>query len=186
MTNTWPRLRPIGLPDKWAGVQSDVAPGSRSKWFRLLLLATCHLAIATSFVRGGDVTAAIPERLIIYSIEKPESGNNAARQERFRGYRVPGKTEITDRKQIDALFKAITDGVSHAKREDSAFCFNPQHGVRTVRDGKSVDYLICFHCRLVHRFDQRTDDYRMLPITEEPKAALNAALKVAKIELLSE
>ena len=46
------------------------------------------------------------------------------------------------------LFKAFEEGQEEMRGNDQpqVDCFQPRHGIRTVVDGLTTDYLICFEC----------------------------------------
>lgn len=70
------------------------------------------------------------------------TGNNI-----FHGFRILGQTEVKDNHVRQQLRRLYYDGL--ADTHFSAACFNPAHGIRTVKDGRTLDLLICFDCALV-------------------------------------
>jgi hypothetical protein len=74
----------------------------------------------------------------------PISGKNPSQQSMFHGYRILGQTEIRNedvREHIRAIFD---DGI--ASKGFTAVCFSPRHGIRAVKNGQTLDILICFQC----------------------------------------
>lgn len=65
-------------------------------------------------------------------------------KEAFHGFGVLGKTEVAEAKKRASLIAALDDGIARA--QESAACFNPRHGIRVVRDKKTVELVICFEC----------------------------------------
>lgn len=94
-----------------------------------------------------------PDELILFSVdgrvleELPE--NRPAPNGRDLLYECPvfGKVQITDpelRRQVIAAVK--TD--IRVGRPFQMKCFEPRHVLRVVKDGRTVDVLICFECRI--------------------------------------
>lgn len=75
---------------------------------------------------------------------KPVSGSKSFSRPMFHNYRILGQTEIKD-KNIQEHIRAIyDDGIT-----DNHFgfaCFSPKHGIRAVKNGETLDMVICFHC----------------------------------------
>lgn len=94
----------------------------RLSWCVLLLVAAC-----------ANRKAAIPE----------ETG--------FHGWPILVETPLdADRRRaaLAAIDRAIAEKNAQlrARRRSDAACFNPRHGVRAVRGGKTVELVICFEC----------------------------------------
>jgi hypothetical protein len=89
-----------------------------------------------------------PEQIILYSIDGNDYDDLDQRpktDETLHRYPVLGKVEITDpddRKEIITALKAAGAG-------PMPLCFWPRHAVRVVEKGRTMDYLICFECRLI-------------------------------------
>jgi hypothetical protein len=66
----------------------------------------------------------------------------------FHNYRVQGQTEIKDKNVQERIRAIYDDGISDT--HFSAACFSPKHGIRTVRNGQTLDIVICFHCAQVN------------------------------------
>lgn len=56
----------------------------------------------------------------------------------WHGFQVLGQTVITNPQEKTHLIAALYD--SMAREDGAAACFNPRHGIRAVRDGKTVDF----------------------------------------------
>ena len=157
----------------------------RTKCSRVLL-AVCGLVFAVANARGGQEVlpdSELPDKLTLYSIERVPKGQNPKKTELFHDYVIRGQLEVSDPTQLRTIFKALMDGLAQGKRGDIAFCFDPHHAIRTVRHGKVVDYLICFHCSIVHKFRRGVASYQMLPISNAPQATFDKELKRAGVPL---
>src|SRR5688500_3924625 len=70
----------------------------------------------------------------------------------FHGWRVLGRTTITD----PATRKKLNEALRKGARENTgmaAACFNPRHGIHVVHNGKAYDLVICFECLSVMGFE---------------------------------
>jgi hypothetical protein len=151
-----------------------------------VLLAFCGLLFAVANARGGqDVRSEseFPDKLTLYSIERVPDGENPQQAELFHDYVIRGQLEVSDPTKLRTIFKALMGGLAQGKKGDIAFCFDPHHAIRTVRHGKVVDYLICFHCSIVHKFRPGAAGYQMLPISKRPQATFDRALQRAGVHL---
>jgi hypothetical protein len=63
--------------------------------------------------------------------------------ERLHGWRVLGKTTVTDESTRRKLIDALKDGMSDVTVTK---CFWPRHAIRRIDNGNPVDLLICFEC----------------------------------------
>jgi hypothetical protein len=74
----------------------------------------------------------------------PASDTRELTRPMFHHYRILGQTEIKD-KDIQERIRAIyDDGISDT--HFSHACFSPKHGIRAVKNGRTLDIVICFHC----------------------------------------
>jgi hypothetical protein len=101
-----------------------------------------------------------PDQLILYSIDGPsyykhegELTPDQAKGEILHGYPVLGKVEITDREQRHLVVAAIKDAVRD-KDKSPAACFIPRHAILSMKDGESVDLIICFQCHQYKEYRQ--------------------------------
>jgi hypothetical protein len=46
----------------------------------------------------------------------------------------------------------VQQGIDEGYRHPAFGCFEPHHGVRARRNGKTFDYVLCFHCGNVDEF----------------------------------
>lgn len=100
--------------------------------------------------------------------------------EDFHEVPVLGKVEVTDPAARQELFTALIEGMTHSDGS-MLHCFRPRHGIRTVEDGTTVDYVICFECLQIeiHREGAR----KSKATTREPQSVFNARLQEAGIPL---
>jgi hypothetical protein len=99
----------------------------------------------------------------------------------FHGWRVLGRTTITDQATQRKLNEALRAGA----RENSgaaAACFNPRHGVHVTRADKTYDLVICFECLQVQAFEagQRTEGFL---VSESPQPVFDEVLRAAGVPL---
>ena len=99
----------------------------------------------------------------------------------FHGWRVLGRTTITDQATRTKLNEALRAGA----REHSGAavrCFNPRHGVRVTRADKAYDLVICFECLQVRTFEagQRTEGFL---VSASPQPVFDEVLRAAGVPL---
>ena len=146
-----------------------------------LVLAVAVTSLSRAAELPGDAKTALDKatQIEVYSLDPvfPEEDAKKA----FHGWKVLGKTTIKDEKQRKALVVALEKGVK--EREDKApECFQPRHGLRVVRDGKTVDLVICFQCYTIQVFVGK-EDKRDVLIGRSPQPALDKLLTDAGIKL---
>jgi hypothetical protein len=79
------------------------------------------------------------EKFVLFSLD-PIGGSDD-----FHGFRIIGQTELTDAHIREEIRRAFYDGLRDT--EDSRTpCFNPRHGIRAVKNGETLDFVICFSC----------------------------------------
>lgn len=124
---------------------------------------------------GFEVYSLDPER------KTDQDGKVVEVRDGFHGWRVLGKTEVkgeAERKRLaDALRVGAEDNFGMA-----AGCFIPRHGLRLTGGGKAVDLVICFQCLAVQVYVGGQPGEGFLT-TGEPRAAFDAVLKAAGVEL---
>jgi hypothetical protein len=84
-----------------------------------------------------------PDELAIYSIDGPARFDHQVVDQLY-GFPVLGKVEVKDPVQRRDLVADIKWAMWLPKNQ--ARCFVPRHLIRTKKDGKTVDTLICFQC----------------------------------------
>ena len=60
-------------------------------------------------------------------------------------------------------------------------CFNPRHGIRSMRNGKTYDFVICFQCNSYHVYVD-SNLAAMVPLSKQPRGLFNA--KVTDVSLV--
>jgi hypothetical protein len=113
----------------------------------LILLAAL---IGCSVRSSADVDA--PEQLVILSLDGRDPIEREGRRGKgvppsigeFHGYPVLGQVEITDPVQRAQLLATLKEAID--RRGVVAKCFWPRHGVRAVKNGETIEYVICFEC----------------------------------------
>src|SRR5262249_11099684 len=95
----------------------------------------------------------------ILSVDPGELVNNGPN---FRGYKLLGKTIVSDqatrRLIADAVYRSANNGKS------SAWCFEPRHVVRASVGGYVFDFVICFECHDMHIHTDSSDAFMQYPI----------------------
>ncbi len=115
----------------------------------------------------------------LLSIGHYSSKKNSA--EEFKGWPVIGKTTIEDPDTRKRLIAAMAKGVAE-NNGDVMKCFNPRHGIRVTREGKTAEFLICFECFQVMVYVTGEKEQRVL-ITDSPAPVFNQTLQNAKVPL---
>ncbi|MHC5537639.1 hypothetical protein ACYOEI_05345 [Singulisphaera rosea] len=101
--------------------------------------------------------------------------------ETFHGYPVLGKVEIASAERRSEVIQALrrsTQDLDHG----FARCFWPRHALRAERDGKAVDYVICFQCSWIKVF--QGDEVTDIVTNKDPQELLNGYLKEAAIPIV--
>ncbi len=99
--------------------------------------------------------------------------------ESFHGWKVLGRAAIGDAAKRRAIIASLKRAIGSA--DEVAGCFEPRHGLRATKGGKSLDLVICFSCRWVEvQFEGRASSIR---IADSPKSAFNKALREAGVKL---
>jgi hypothetical protein len=127
-----------------------------------------------------------PERLVLYSIDggptRPDSVQTSEppSKEKFHGYPVLGKVELTDADKLKEISDAIKSGLARSDGSMAA-CFWPRHAIRSVENGRTIDFVICFECSQLQIHQDNSVDVK--PITRDPRAVLNKVLNESGIPL---
>jgi hypothetical protein len=151
---------------------------------RFVIGLACVLVISALAGCGRDSMAGLdtPEQLTLYSIDGRdfESGQEPKTEEKFYGYPVLGKVEITDADKRQEIVAALQQGLAQSDRKLAA-CFWPRHALRAVERGRTIDYVICFECYQLEAHEGGSK--RVKPVTREPQAVFNKYLKEEGIPL---
>jgi hypothetical protein len=152
---------------------------------RFFIVITLLVVVAT-FVGCGNNSSLpglnAPKTFTLYSIDGRllPPGKETKTDEKFRGYPVLGKVEITDRAKQRELTNALETGI--AKNDGGeANCFSPRHAIRVTTDGRTVDYVICFECLQVYVYDNESKSKKL--ITRDPQSIFDKQLQDAGITL---
>ena len=151
---------------------------------RLVTFMACVVVTAALAGCGRDPVAGLeaPEQLTLYSIDGLDFGprQEPKTDEKFHGYPVLGKIEITDAAKRREIAAALKDGLARSDGK-MAKCFWPRHAIRTVANGWTVEYVICFECYQLEVHDGNSKSVK--PVTRDPQAVFNKHLKEASIPL---
>ena len=144
-----------------------------------------HALLAAALLGASD--AKLPEA-VEQALKNADSvevlsldpGPEAKGADEFHGYKILGRTTVKGddaSKAVAALLKGVADSPG-----DMADCFEPRHGLRVVRDGKTCDLVICFHCLAIQVFagDKMIAE---VPTTRSAAPALDKLLKDAGVPL---
>lgn len=137
----------------------------------------------TYLLRPNNIPGPVKELLEkvqefeLFSLDpKPPLQNG---KDRFHGWKVLGKTRVKNantRKTLLAAFKqAVAENEGFANN-----CFDPRHGIRMTRQGKTWDLVICFKCFQVQVFGGTQGKGEFL-ITRSAQPAFDEVLRAAGI-----
>ncbi len=129
---------------------------------------------------GKAPNVKTPDRLTLYSI-KTETTDADEGNGRFHNYPILGKVEIADAGQRREIMTALVEGI--AKGGVPGACFWPRHAIQTITDGKTVDYVICFHCSQIEVYG---DNPKTEVTTNDAMPVLDRYLKAAAITQVPE
>ena len=99
----------------------------------------------------------------------------------FHGWKVLGKTTITDAGVRNVLIAAFEKGVPRRNMEP-VDCFNPRHGIKLVSDGITHEFVICFECYQVEWHSPRSTRGGF-QITSSPQATFDKILRASNVPL---
>jgi hypothetical protein len=130
------------------------------------------------------------DRFILFSLEpylEPHSklaDKSSRSPEKFHGFLILGKTEITDKTERKQLLNDLFDCIPTGRPPWIAMCFNPRHGIRAIRNGENVDLLICFECGRMYVFASKNDsEYSSINFDRSKPSEFNRVLKAADVKL---
>ncbi len=98
--------------------------------------------------------------------------------EKFYGWAVLGKVDVTEPGDRESVLKAIEKGIEDG--DVMAKCFWPRHAVRLTRGGKTTDYVICFECRQLDKY-VNNEHQSNVATSRSPAEALNEHLQRAGV-----
>jgi hypothetical protein len=123
------------------------------------------------------------DRFLLFSLQpypKLESGKFVYLPEKFHGYGVLGKTEITDKDERKRLLDQLFDCIPNRRPLSFAECFNPRHAIRVTHNGETVDLVICFECDGLKIFDSKESFLNLKSVNH---SEFNRVLKAAGVKL---
>ncbi len=103
-------------------------------------------------------------------------------QERFRRYVVLAKAQVTDPAEHRRLVEALYEGLK-GEGAGPANCFIPRHGLRFEREGKIVEFLICFQCTRVYIYRPGAEHKVDMLMGAGVKPGFDEAVKAHKLPL---
>lgn len=145
------------------------------------------LLIAVNLLGGcggpSQVVSTTPQKMTLYSIDPMSiyDDKKVEQREKFHGYAVLGKVEITDAVKRTELAAALNESIS--KRGVNQYkCFEPRHGVIAIDGDETKEFVICFECRNVQIYGKGSHE-NTVPISDERRAAFDKPLTDAGIKL---
>jgi hypothetical protein len=162
--------------------------GRLTNWRRgIALVSVLCLLVGTAIYifRGPDIPADAlkaltnAERYELLSLDPQRSETPPA--DEFRGWRVLGRTVIDDA----PTRKKLTDALRAGAREKDiapAACFEPRHGIRVTKGGRTTDFVICFACSQAQVFEagEKRDGFL---VSHSPEATFDAVLQEKSVPL---
>jgi hypothetical protein len=155
---------------------------------------------------AGDDGPPVPTQIIgalergqqfeLYSIlakrpsSPPGSQDKAAQSiaAEFHTWPVLGKIPLADAERRTKLVAAFAPQMSVITPNMAMpACFSPRHGIRTVHEGRTYDFLICFECsQAVVYKDGKTAEGITYRVSGRPEKTFDGILTDAKIVLSRE
>ena len=145
------------------------------KWL-LLSLAVALVAMAVLIYRFNHPANHYSEAQLepfldakewtVYSID-PSVLRDESHQDSFHGYLVLGSHRES---RAPFMREVIQDLEDAAKRWTGGIvvCFNPRHGIRVSKDGKTFDLSICYECSRAHLYEG-TQEVGVMHLTTDPQ-----------------
>jgi hypothetical protein len=104
-------------------------------------------------------------------------------KEGFHGWKILGKTPVKDAAVRKEIVTALDKGIAESDG-NGAKCFDPRHGIRVQRDGKTVELVICFECGWIYVFQGDKEERQGVAVTTgKPQAVFDKVLKEAEVPL---
>lgn len=156
------------------------------------LILILGLLFTAASVRAADWTNKIPDSALtalesaqqfeLLSLD-PNFDPDRRPKEEFHGWRSLGRIVVNDAETRDHLVRALKKSVEERKGKGVPKCFNPRHGIRVTRDGKTNDLVICFECLQVKTFenDKRGQDFLIGESAEFAESLFNRVLTKRRI-----
>lgn len=99
----------------------------------------------------------------------------------FHGYKVLGRTQITDPATRRKLYDALQTGASW-NLTGTAKCFDPRHAIRVTAVDSTTDLLICFECLQVEVHSGAAQETKFI-VNQKPEAVFDQVLQDAGVPL---
>ncbi len=146
---------------------------------RIIGVLISALALAATGC-GNRPAAAGVEQLFVYSLIPGDQPPAEALkiEEVFHDFRSLGKVEIMEPNERTALLDVLAKSVDKGQQKK---CFNPRHGIRFIRNGEAIDFVISFECQNVSIHAPQSE--RFTSIDDRVLELLNRHLKNARIPL---
>ena len=154
-------------------------------WYRAVSITLLALLLASALVNAdkipNELQAALEkaEQFEVFSLS-PRRPKDKPR-DTFHGWEVLGKTTVKDARTRTGLLTTFKKGVEENDGK-AALCFNPRHGIRVFRDGKTTDFVICFECFQVQTYEGKERREGFL-ITASPQTTFDEVLRKAGVPL---
>jgi hypothetical protein len=171
------------------------------------LLLALSLGVATYPAAGctgvpkevpGDIAAVLekPERFEIFNLDSsrisprldPETGlpvepnpPPAPGPPAFHDHRIVGQVEVADARQRERIVSLVYKGIRSSDGLVAA-CFNPRHGVRATREGRTVELVICFECLQINAYGPDGKEHGLMT-SDRVTADMNEAFQAAGLRL---
>lgn len=161
-----------------------------SKLGRLLLMLALSLVLCSAIGCHAKVNPVAnleqATSITLYSIDgnhlpQDENAKRPATAEKFHGYPVLGKVELTVAADRKTLLSELRRGIE-GNNGMVAGCFIPRHALRATQPSGTIEYVICFECMQINVYENGKSVTNMLT-TAAPQPAFDAVLKKAKIAL---
>ncbi|HTR40103.1 MAG TPA: hypothetical protein VMH87_00615 [Pseudomonadales bacterium] len=125
------------------------------------------------FLEGAD-------EFTLYSLDP---GQESKETNTFFHLAILGQIKIEQGAERTNLVTSLSDGI--AEGGQMADCFNPRHGIRALKNGVAVDFVICFECGEIKAISSKGSNWDF-PVSRKPAAIFNSVLKNAHVPLPSE
>lgn len=115
------------------------------KWRNPPLKMPTNAQVQGALPNGSQAIFDGADKFVLYSLDPHESMKNMGHKTYFHEFGILGETAISDKATMQRLRESFYDGITNDENMMAA-CFNPRHGLRAIKNGKNLDFLICFEC----------------------------------------
>jgi hypothetical protein len=116
------------------------------------------------------------DEFTLYSLTPGPNGGTI----NFGWNKILGQIKIGKNAERTNLVTALSDGI--AEGAIPADCFEPRHGIRAVKNGVAMDFVICFECHPIYVYSNRGTNW-CFSVSKTPAALFNQTLQKAGIPL---